>query len=108
MFRPPPSYDAAEKLHAQLTPAPPIEIDYVVRTYGRKNPTIPDCYDILVDLPTPATAGHHQFIERLNRDRDVEACDARIAAAAKKIGGAHSLFTPQHVFAAQLKARPRW
>lgn len=78
--------DMAQRLHAQLTPAPPIEIDYVVRTYGRKNPTVPDCYDILVDVPTPATAGHHQFIERLNRDRDVEACDARIAAAAKKIG----------------------
>jgi hypothetical protein len=25
------------------------------------------------DVPTAATAGHHQFIERLNRDRDVEA-----------------------------------
>lgn len=80
-----PFMDMAEKLHAHLTPAPPIEFDYVIRTSGLKNPTMPDCYDILVDVPVPATAGHHQFIERLRRDADVDACNARIATNAKKI-----------------------
>ena len=74
----------AERLGEVLEPAPAVELDYVVRTRGRKNPTTPDCYDLLVDLPAGGPE-HHAFVERLGRDRDVEACDARIAAGVAKI-----------------------
>ena len=83
-----------------------LAVDYVVRTRGRKNPTNPDCYDVLVDVPTEllgagrgggngnasasaaggvASVRHHAYIERLGRERDVESCDARIRAGIAKI-----------------------
>ena len=48
----------------------------------------PDCYDLLVDVPAggaAARAGYHAFIDKLSRDRDVEACEARIQANIRKI-----------------------
>tara|TARA_B110000977_G_scaffold199131_1_gene285650 strand:- start:26073 stop:27611 length:1539 start_codon:yes stop_codon:yes gene_type:complete len=33
-----------------LQPVPPLQIDYVVRTSGRKNPTQPDVYDVFVEV----------------------------------------------------------
>lgn len=77
--------DIAERLHDHLEPAPPIEIDYVIRTRGTRNPTLPECYDLLLDVPSTATSGYHQFVERLGRDREIDACDARIKAALRKI-----------------------
>ena len=49
--------DIAERLHDHLEPAPPIEIDYVIRTRGTRNPTLPECYDLLLDVPSTATSG---------------------------------------------------
>ena len=67
-----------------LDPAPPVELDYVVRTRGRKNPTHPDCYDLLVDVPGGDKAPHN-FVEGIGRDAEIAALDAKIQAGIKKI-----------------------
>ena len=67
-----------------LDPAPPVELDYVVRTRGRKNPTHPDCYDLLVDVPGGDKAPHI-FVEGIGRDAEIAALDAKIQAGIKKI-----------------------
>ena len=67
-----------------LDPAPPVELDYVVRTRGRKNPTHPDCYDLLGDVPGGDKAPHI-FVEGIGRDAEIAALDAKIQAGIKKI-----------------------
>ena len=67
-----------------LDPSPPIELDYVVRTRGRKNPTHPDCYDLLVDVPGGDKQSHH-FVEALGRDAEIASLDEKIQAGIKKI-----------------------
>ena len=43
---------------ALLAPVPPVTIDHVVRTSGRKNPTAPDVYDVFVEVPTGKGFSH--------------------------------------------------
>ena len=58
-------------------------LDYVVRTRGRKNPTHPDCYDLLVDVPGGTKRRITSWRDR--RDAEIAALDAKIQAGIKKI-----------------------
>ena len=91
-------------------PEPPVAIEYVARTRGRKNPTPPECYDVLVDVPlggcehvagagaVDANTGrrlngrvpptkNHPFVDRTIEADVAEAsrCDARARAGVEKI-----------------------
>ena len=95
---------------ARTRPEPPISFEYVARTRGRKNPTAPECYDILVDVPlggsdfvagagaVDANTGkrlngrvpptkNHPFVDRAVEADVAEAsrCDARARAGVAKI-----------------------
>ena len=106
------SFDALARFvcAARTRPEHPIAFEYVARTRGRKNPTAPECVDVLVDVPlggcehvagmgpVDANTGrrlngrvpptrNHPFVDRAIEADVAEAarCDARARAGVTKI-----------------------
>ena len=73
-----------QHLTAHMAKAPPIELDYTIQTEG-PSPTHPDCYDIEVDVPASHSPVLTDFLQKLNKDREMEVYDGRISAGIEKI-----------------------
>lgn len=74
----------AERLAKHLSPPPPIEMTYAIKHDG-PSPSLPDCYDIDIEVPlTPRTAAQ-PLLDKLNTTREAEPYGTRISGLIKQI-----------------------
>lgn len=74
----------SRKIMLYLTPLQPIYLEHRIKLSGNC-PSGSTCYDIQVDVPFPLENEKSAFLENMDKNTDIDACDEIIRAAAKKI-----------------------
>ncbi|XVF54678.1 hypothetical protein PTKIN_Ptkin05aG0200100 [Pterospermum kingtungense] len=74
----------SQKLTQHLTPIQPIHLEHRIKLSGN-SPVGSTCYDVLVDVPFPLEREKSNFLENMEKNKDIDAGDEIVCAAAKKI-----------------------
>lgn len=72
------------KISQHLTPPPPIHLEHRIKLFGNC-PSGNSCFDVLVDVPVSLEKEMSAFLVNLENKEEIDACDAAISAAIKKI-----------------------
>lgn len=74
----------SQKISQHLTAPQPIHLEHKIKLSG-DNPVGNTCYDVLVDVPFSLDKDMSNFLENLEKHREIDACDEAICTAIKKI-----------------------
>lgn len=74
----------SQKISQHLSPPQPIHLEHRVKLSG-DSPVGNTCYDVLVDVPFSLDKDMSNFLESLEKHREIDACDEAICSAIKKI-----------------------
>lgn len=74
----------SQKISQHLSQPQPIQLEHKIKLSG-DNPVGNTCYDVLVDVPFPLDKDMSNFLENLEKHREIDACDEAICTAIKKI-----------------------
>ncbi|XP_071686205.1 SWI/SNF complex component SNF12 homolog [Rutidosis leptorrhynchoides] len=74
----------SQKISHHLSPPQPIHLEHKIKLSG-DNPSGNTCYDVLVDVPFSLDKDMSNFLENMEKQREVDACDVAICSAIKKI-----------------------
>ncbi|XP_047332041.1 SWI/SNF complex component SNF12 homolog [Impatiens glandulifera] len=74
----------SQKISQHMTPPPPIHLEHHIKLSGN-NPYGNTCYDVLVDVPVALQQDMSSFLEKLEKQKEIDACDQAISTAIKKI-----------------------
>ncbi|XP_071733374.1 SWI/SNF complex component SNF12 homolog [Rutidosis leptorrhynchoides] len=74
----------SQKISHHLSPPQPIHLEHKIKLSG-DNPSGNTCYDVLVDVPFSLDKDMSNFLENLEKHREIDACDEAICSAIKKI-----------------------
>ncbi|KAL4559788.1 hypothetical protein LXL04_031934 [Taraxacum kok-saghyz] len=75
----------SQKISQHLTPPQPIHLEHKIKLSGSNNPVGNTCYDVVVDVPFSLDKDMSNFLENLEKHREIDACDEAICTAIKKI-----------------------
>lgn len=74
----------SQKISQHLTHPDPIHLEHKIKLSG-ENPAGNTCYDVLVDVPFSLDKDMSNFLENLEKHKEIDACDDAICSAIKKI-----------------------
>ncbi|KAK9073561.1 hypothetical protein SSX86_007885 [Deinandra increscens subsp. villosa] len=74
----------SQKISHHLCQPQPIHLEHRIKLSG-DNPVGNTCYDVLVDIPFSLDKDMSNFLENLEKHREIDACDDAICSAIKKI-----------------------
>ncbi|KAI3806986.1 hypothetical protein L1987_22906 [Smallanthus sonchifolius] len=74
----------SQRISQHLSQPQPIHLEHKIKLSG-DNPAGNTCYDVLVDIPFSLDKDMSNFLENLEKHREIDACDEAICSAIKKI-----------------------
>ncbi|XP_076921991.1 SWI/SNF complex component SNF12 homolog [Bidens hawaiensis] len=74
-----------QKISQHLTQPGPIHLEHKIKLSGDNNPVGNTCYDVRVDVPFNLDKDVSSFLEKLEKHKEIDACDEVICSAIKKI-----------------------
>ncbi|XP_076906825.1 SWI/SNF complex component SNF12 homolog [Bidens hawaiensis] len=75
----------SQKISQHLTQPGPIHLEHKIKLSGDNNPVGNTCYDVRVDVPFNLDKDVSNFLEKLEKHKEIDACDEVICSAIKKI-----------------------